>query len=159
MNLMDHVVYLDGRAKELENLILGNKSMIIRGSSGRKFPYGRVTEGDILYFVKNSGECEISASGVVSSVFNSGELSREESFETIIRNQDKLQLPDSQFEKWAGRRYLILIGVKDIHPVAPIQINSCVLAGNEDWIDAGDIDKTGLFSFPPLPQDVVERKY
>ena len=52
---MDHIVYLDAKAKELENLVKGNKSMIIRGANGRKIPYGRVNEGDILYFVNNNG--------------------------------------------------------------------------------------------------------
>jgi hypothetical protein len=156
---MDHVVFLDGHAKELENLIQGNKSMIMRGASGRKLPYGRVNEGDILYFVKNRRESEITARGVVSTVFTSGELSREESFETIIRNQDKLQLPDRQFEKYAGKRYLVLIGVNDIHRVAPFRISSCALEVNDDWIVAGELEKTGLLSFPPLAQDTVERKY
>ena len=67
---MDHVVYLDVKANELENLISGEKSMIIRGAAGRKVPYGKVNAGDILYFIKNNAEGEIKARGVVSSVFN-----------------------------------------------------------------------------------------
>jgi hypothetical protein len=47
---MDHVVYVDAKAKELEELIAGTKTMIIRGATGRKLPYGRVNMGDILYF-------------------------------------------------------------------------------------------------------------
>jgi hypothetical protein len=39
---MDHIVYLDARAKELENLENGNKTMIVRGAMGRKLPYGKV---------------------------------------------------------------------------------------------------------------------
>lgn len=33
---MDNVVYLDFKAKELENLKSGQKTMIIRGAMGRK---------------------------------------------------------------------------------------------------------------------------
>ncbi|MCK5764077.1 MAG: hypothetical protein KAH05_08155 [Clostridiales bacterium] len=53
---MDHVVYLDAKAKEFEKLIEGTKTMIIRGATGRKMPYERVFEGDQLYFIRNNGE-------------------------------------------------------------------------------------------------------
>jgi len=33
---MNHVVYLDAKSNELENLLSGKKSMIIRGATGRK---------------------------------------------------------------------------------------------------------------------------
>lgn len=139
-NKMDHVVYLDAKAKELENLVLGNKSMIIRGASGRKLPYGRVNEGDILYFINNNGEGEVKARGIVSSVFNSEELSKEESFETIIRNQDKLQLPDKQFEKLAGKRYLVLIGMDGIEEIEPFSIDKSNFTNTDDWIPVGKIE-------------------
>jgi len=37
--MMDHIVYLDAKAKELEHLRSGQKSMIIRGAMGRKMPF------------------------------------------------------------------------------------------------------------------------
>lgn len=39
---MDHIVYLDAKARELEKLLDGKKTMIIRGATGRKLPHGRV---------------------------------------------------------------------------------------------------------------------
>ena len=53
---MDHIVYLNHKAKELENLINGSKSMIIRGAMGRKLPYGILNIGDVLYFAENNGD-------------------------------------------------------------------------------------------------------
>jgi hypothetical protein len=138
---MDHVVYLDAKAKELENLIMGNKSMIIRGASGRKLPHGRVNEGDILYFINNNGEGEVKAMGIVRSVLNSDRLSIEESYETIIRNQDKLQLPDKQFEKFAGKRYLVLIGLDKIKVIDPFQIDKKRFTGTDDWLPVGKIEE------------------
>jgi len=137
---MDHVVYLDAKAKELENLINGNKSMIIRGAKGRKPPYGKVNEGDVLYFINNNGEVEVKARGVVSSVFNSDKLSEEESFETIIRHQDKLQLPDIQFQKCAGKCYLVLIGLDNIEDVKPFSIDKSNFTNMDDWLLVGKIE-------------------
>jgi len=138
---MDHIVYLDTKAGEMENLLLGNKSMIIRGASGRKLPHGRVYEGDILYFVNNNGEGKIKARGVVSSVFCSGMLTEEESFRTIITNQDKLQLPDSQFEKIAGKRYLVLIGLEKVEKIEPFSFDRNSFTNMDDWIPIGNISE------------------
>lgn len=141
---MDHVVCLDGEANELENLVRGNKSMILRASDERDLPYGSVHNGDILYFINSLGEGEVKARGIVFSVFNSGKLSAEESFETIIRNQDKLQLPDKQFERWAGKKYLVLIGVSDIKVIEPIKIDLKGFAFSSDWLRVSDINIVSL---------------
>ena len=141
---MDHIVIVDTRAKEIEDLVKGIKSMIIRGSSGRKLPHGRVNEGDILYFVNNNGECEVKARGVVSSVLNTEKLTVEESFETIIRHQDKLQLPDKQFEKIAGKRYLVLIGLNEIEEVKPFRINKTSFINIDNWIPVGKIETIAI---------------
>lgn len=138
---MDHVVYLDAKSKELENLVKGQKSMIIRGAAGRKIPHGRVNEGDVLYFINNNGEGKVKARGVVSSVLNSEKLSVEESFETIIRHQDKLQLPDKQFEKWAGKQYLVLVGIDDIREIEPFRIDKSHFTNMDDWLPVGTIDE------------------
>jgi len=52
---MDHVVYLDTKANELVSLLDGKKTMIIRGATGRKLPYGRVNQSDTLYFIESFG--------------------------------------------------------------------------------------------------------
>jgi hypothetical protein len=137
---MDHVVYVDSKSNELDNLIKGNKSMIIRGATGRKLPYGRVNMGDVLYFINNNGEGEVRARGSVCTVYNSDRLSEEESFEMVIRYQDKLQLPDIQFEKWAGKRYLILIGLDNIQEVKPFRIDKSNFTNMDDWLPVGNIE-------------------
>lgn len=100
---MDHVVYLDSKAHELKNLLDGSKSMIIRGATGRKLPYGRVDEGDVLFFINNDAEGQVKAKGVVSSVFNSARMSEEESIALVTNYQERLKLTDKQFSRWAGK--------------------------------------------------------
>jgi hypothetical protein len=141
---MDHVVCLDAGARELENLVNGKKSMILRGSDARDLPYACVSKGDILYFISSTGEFEVEAKGIVSYVFNSERLSVEESFETVIRNQDKLQLPDKQFEIWAGKKYLVLIGIDNIQAIEPIRIDKTRFSIQDDWIPVGNIDVVSM---------------
>jgi len=141
---MDHIVYLDAHAKELENLITGNKSMILKASAGRKHSYDKVVEGDVLYFINNNVMGEVQAKGVVSSVFSSDKLSFEESFEMIINHQDKLQLPDEQFYKLAGKRYLVLIGLVDVAKLEPFHIDRSIFTNMDDCISVGNIEEASI---------------
>lgn len=139
-NKMDHIVYLDARANELEKLLDGSKTMIVRGATGRKLPYGRVDEGDILYFINNNAEGIVKAKGIVSSVFNSDKMSTEESIALVKKYQGKLQLTENQFKKWAGKRYIVLIGLKKIEEVKSFAIDKSDYGNMDDWLPIEKIE-------------------
>ncbi|OHD08575.1 MAG: hypothetical protein A2086_13065 [Spirochaetes bacterium GWD1_27_9] len=131
---MDHVVYLDAKANELDSFLSGKKSMIIRGATGRKLPYGRVSVGDELYFINNNAEGQIKSKGVVSYVFNSEKMEKEESIALIKKYQDKLQLTDKQFAKWSEKRYIVLIEVNKIEELTPFAIDKSNYGNMDDWL-------------------------
>jgi hypothetical protein len=137
---MDNVVYLDAKAKELENLQNGNKTMIIRGAMGRKLPYGRVNESDILYFIENKGDGLIKAKATVDTVFNSEKLTKEESIKIVEDNQDKLKLNAGLKKRFAGKRYLVLITVKDFETLEPFKIDRSNYGNMDDWLPVGEIE-------------------
>ena len=138
---MDHIVYLDAKAKELDLLMAGKKSMIIRGATGRKLPYGRVNKDDVLYFINNNAEGVVRAKAIVQSVFNSEKMTKEESVKLVEENQDKLQLIDKQFKRWAGKRYLVLIEVKDVQPLEPFGIDRSSYGNMDDWLPVEVIER------------------
>lgn len=137
---MDHVVYLDAKSNEMEKLLEGSKKMIIRGAAGRKMPYGRVNHGDKLYFINNNGKGLVKASSTVSNVYNSEKMSKEESSNLIRENQDKLQLTEQQFKRWAGKRYIVLIEVKDVKSFDPFKIDKSNYGNMDDWLLVEDIE-------------------
>lgn len=141
---MDHVVYVDARSKELEKLIDGNKTMIIRGATGRKLPYGRVKAEDILYFINNNGEGKIKASAIVKEVYNSEKMSKDKSIALVEKNQSKLQLSDKQFKRWAGKRYIVLVEVENIQKVNPFEIDKSDFGNMDDWLPVEDISRIRL---------------
>ena len=73
---MDHIVYVDAKAKaqDLEEILSGKRTMIIRGAAGRKLPYGRVHIGDILYLIRNNAEGLIRGKCTVDNVINSEKM-------------------------------------------------------------------------------------
>jgi hypothetical protein len=141
---MDHIVYLDASAKELDLLLSGKKTMIIRGATGRKMPYGRVNQDDILYFINNNAEGLILAKARVESVFNSDKLTEAESVRWVEKHQDKLQLSQKQEARWGGKRYLVLIEVMDVKNVEPFQIDKSDFGNMDDWLPVEQIERVKM---------------
>ncbi|MGD8456648.1 MAG: hypothetical protein PVF83_09710 [Anaerolineales bacterium] len=138
---MDHVVYLDAKANEMENLISGKKTMIIRGAAGRKLPYGRVSNSDVLYFINNNAEGVVKAKGTVKEVTNSDKMTKEESVALVEGNQDKLQLTAAQFKRWAGKRYIVLVEVDQVEDLTPFPIDKSEYGNMDDWLPVEDIER------------------
>ena len=138
---MDHVVYVDTTSKELEKLFDGSKSMIIRGAAGRKLPYGRVNVNDVLYFIRNNGEGQVKAKAVVKKVINSEKMDTGSSVKLVEDNQSKLQLDKKQFNRWAGKRYSVLIEISNIKKIDPFEIDRSNYGNMDDWLSVEDINR------------------
>jgi hypothetical protein len=141
---MDHVVYLDAEAKELERLLAADKTMIIRGATGRKMPYGRVNPNDVLYFINNNAEGLVRASAKVKSVLNSDKLTAVESAQWVDRYQDKLQLTKKQHDRWAGKRYLVLIEISGVESIEPFRIDKSGYGNMDDWLPVEHIESVRI---------------
>ena len=120
---MNHVVYLDAKSKEMEKLLTNQKTIIIRGAAGRKVPYGQVKKEDILYFINNNAEGMIKATAEVFNVINSEKMDKETSIKFIKNYQGQLHLTEKQFQRWGGKRYIVLIEVKNVKELTHFQFN------------------------------------
>jgi len=136
---MEHLAYCEAKAKELARIINGEKSMLIRGATGRKLPYGRVTQGDTIYLIENDGKGLIVAKGEVAEVIDSDKLSKEEAIQLILDHMEKLKLTDDQLKRWSGKRYLCLIEVKNVTSIPPFTYKRA--ANMDDWITVESIDE------------------
>ena len=137
---MDHVVYLDAQAKELENLLSKQKTMIIRGATGRKIPHGRVDAGDVLYFINNNAEGMVRAKAKVKNAFHSEKMTEDESRALVEKNQTKLRLTDKQIKRWAGKRYIVLIEVAEVKEIPPFAIDKSDYGNMDDWLPVEKIE-------------------
>jgi len=141
---MDNVVYLDYKAKELDNLKSGKKTMIIRGAMGRKLPYGKVNEGDILYFIENKGDGLVKAKATVSEVYNSEQLTKENSLKLIENNQHKLLLDNGLMKRFGGKRYIVLISIKNFCEIENFKIDKSKYGNMDDWLPIENIDNVTI---------------
>ena len=136
---MEHIAYCDAKAKELEQLLQGKKTMLIRGAAGRKLPHGRVQAGETVYLIENLGDGLIKAKGVVRQAIHSDQLTADGCEQLIQAHADKLQLTPAQYKRWQGKRYLCLIQLGDIAGMEPFSYNRS--KNMDDWIIVEDIDQ------------------
>ncbi len=141
---MDHVVFVDVKAGELAAIISGKKTMIIRGATGRKMPYGRVNGGDTLYFIENDGSGLVRANATVTFVINSEKMAKDESIAMVQGHQVKLQLTSKQFARWAGKRYIVLIEIGDAESLEPFTVDKSNYGNMDDWLPVGRISEVKL---------------
>ncbi|MDO5844667.1 MAG: hypothetical protein Q4Q53_05955 [Methanocorpusculum sp.] len=127
---MIHLVYCDDKAKALEKITAGEKTMVIRGAAGRKIPHSRVFEGETLYFMKK-GSAKISATATVKSVQNYVKLTDEEINKIIEENQNKLSLTDKQKEFW-HRKCLCLVEFDNVKEITPLDFEK--QSNMDDWL-------------------------
>lgn len=127
---MVHLVYCDDKSKELNKILDGSKTMVIRGAAGRKIPHSRVFAGEELYFMEK-GSKKITAKAVVKDVQNFVKLSDDEITRTIDGNNDKLQLTDKQKERW-HKKCLCLVEFDNVETIEPLDFDH---QGNmDDWL-------------------------
>lgn len=127
---MVHLVYCDDKTKELNKILDGSKTMVIRGAAGRKIPHSRVFAGEELYFMEK-GSKKITAKAKVKDVQNFVKLADDEITRTIDGNNDKLQLTDKQKERW-HKKCLCLVEFENAEEITPLDFDH---QGNmDDWL-------------------------
>ena len=146
---MVHLAYCDDKAKVLEQMVDGSRTMIIRGAAGRKIPHSRVFDGEVIYFI-NKGTGKISAKAMVKSVQNYVKLSDEEILKTLDENQDKLKLTEKEKKRW-HKKCLCLVEIMDVLEIEPMDFDR---QGNmDDWLIIEKIEDVVVGTSIPYKYD------
>lgn len=136
----EHLVYLDKKGKELEKLLAGTKTMIIRGAAGKKTPLGgRVKIDDILYFVETGGSFIVTHKALVKSVHETEKMSEDESIAFINHYEKELNLAKHQYERWSTKKYLCVVEIRNLEAIEPFEYDR--KSNMDDWIITDGIEK------------------
>lgn len=131
---MVHLVYCDNTGKkgtrELDNIMNGTKTMVVRGAAGRKIPHSRVQTGEVLYFMEK-GTAQIRAKAIVTNVENFVRLSDEEIHEKLDTRQAELNLTPKQQQRW-HKKCLCFVAFDNVEEISPLAFDH---QGNmDDWL-------------------------
>ena len=143
---MDHIVCIDPDTKELDKLLLGTRTMIVRRA--KEVPFGTVNLGDTLYFIY-SGGCLIRARATVKDLFYSDQLTVKTSASLLQAHQDQMQLTSREMERWIRKQYLVLIPVQNTTLIKPFAVDRSNYEGQGDWLPVGDIRKVMTSRWSP----------
>ncbi len=152
---MVHLVYCDDKAKVLNKILEGSKTMVVRGAAGRKFPHSRVNEGEILYFIQK-GTKKISAEALVTHVENYVKLTDDQAINILKHNQSKLNLTDKQKERW-HKKCLILIEFSDVREIEPA-LDFDHQSTMDDWLMMDKIEDVVVGTSIPYNYDKIRFK-
>jgi len=129
---MNHLVFLDAGAGELEKILSGVKTMLVKEFELKTTAHP-VQPGDSLYFLRDQGDCAVRVQATVVRVLfftnSAGDLSL-----TLKAMQPRLQLTEDQYNAWAVRQQVMLIEFASAHKIGVIHVAPDRIADRSDWI-------------------------
>jgi hypothetical protein len=134
MKPMNYIVYLDARAGELEKILSGVKTMLVKEVDPARTCTCPVSPGDSLYFLRNKDECALRGKATVVRVLLITNHADDELSRTLKEMQPRLQLTEDQYNFWSEKKQVLLVEFDAAHKTDVIQIIPPKTADQSDWI-------------------------
>jgi hypothetical protein len=136
---MIHLVILDTRAGELEKILSGMKTMLIREFDPAQTTTHPVSPGDSLYFLRDNGECAVRVKATVVRVLFSTYSQDQDLSHTLKELQPRLQLTEDQYNYWSARKQVLLVEFESAHKIDVIHVAPDKITDRSDWIAFEDL--------------------
>jgi hypothetical protein len=131
---VNYLVYLDTRAGELERVLSGVKTMLIKefGPAGTTtYP---VRRGDSLYFVRDNGESAVRVKATVTRALSLTNRLGQDLSHALKEMQPRLQLTEEQYNYWSARDQVLLVEFESAHKIGAIEVAPRKIADRSDWV-------------------------
>ena len=138
MTSMNHLVFLDTHAGELEKILSGTKSMIVKEYDPARSAGQAVSPGDYLYFLRNKDDCAVRVKATVVGVKFFTNNSDEILSHTLKEMQPRLQLTEDQYNYWSGKQQVLLVEFGSAHKIGVIQIAPNKITERSEWLPFED---------------------
>jgi hypothetical protein len=134
MTSMNYLVFLDTRAGELEKILSGVKTMVIKDFDPAQPAEQLVRPGDNLYFLRNNDECAVRVKATVVRVLPTEERSDEDLSHILKELQPRLQLTEDQYNYWSAKQRVLLVEFGSAQKIPVIHIASNKITVRKGWI-------------------------
>jgi len=146
---MNHLVILDPRAGELEKILSGVKTMLVKEVDPARTGACPVSPGDSLYFLRNKDECSLRGKATVVRLLFITNHANEELSHTLKEMQPRLQLTEDQYNYWSEKKQALLVEFEAAHKIDVIPVALNTITDRSDWIPFEAFDLTpGATHFP-----------
>lgn len=136
---MIHLVILDTRAGELEKILSGMKTMLIREFDPAQTTTHPVSPGDSLYFLRDNGECAVRVQATAEHVLYLTNRLDQDLSHTLKELQPRLQLTEDQYNYWSARKQVLLVEFESAHKIDVIHVAPDKITDRSDWIAFEDL--------------------
>lgn len=131
---MNHLVFLDAQAGELEKILSGVKTMLVKESDPVLTPAHPVNPGDSIYFLRNPNECALRVKATITRVLSVTNSLEEDLSQVLKEMQPKLQLTENQFNHWSGKKQVLLVEFDSARKIEAIQLALNKVTDGSTWI-------------------------
>jgi hypothetical protein len=131
---MNHLIFLDTHAGELEKILSGIKTMVVKEFRPAQSTAYSVGPGDSLYFVRNTDDCVVRVKATVVRVLFFTNRLDEDLSHTLKEMQSRLQFNEDQYNHWAAKQQVLLVEFGSAHKIGVIHVAPEKTADRSDWI-------------------------
>jgi ASC-1-like (ASCH) protein len=140
---MDHLAIMDKRAKLLEKIISGEKTIESRWYVNRISPWNKIKEGETVWF-KNSGD-KVTLKAKVTKVLQFDNLTPNKIVGILKLYGKEIGFKEEEYKEWAEnsvkKHYCILVFLSDPKLIEPFSINKAGFGVSNAWISIDNINK------------------
>jgi hypothetical protein len=131
---MNHLVFVDTRAGELERILSGTKTMLIREFDPAQTTAHPVRAGDSLYFLRDEDDCAVRVKATVTRVLSPTNTSDQDLSHSLAEMQPRLQLTEDQYTYWSARKQVLLVELGSAQKIGVIHVAPDKITDRSDWI-------------------------
>jgi len=131
---MNHLVFLNTRAGELEKILSGLKTMLVKEFDPAQTTAHPVNSGDSLYFLRDNGECTLRVKANVTRVLFFTSNADQDISHTLKELQPRLQLTEDQYNYWSARKQVLLVEFESAQKISVIQVAPNRIMDRSNWI-------------------------
>lgn len=138
---MNYLVLLDAQAGELEKILSGTKSMLVKDFDPAQTSGRLIMPGDSLYFLRNKEEQALRVKATVVRVLSLSSHVENDVSHILKEMQPGLQLTEGQFNHWSAKDRVLLVEFCSAHKIGPVRVPARAIADKPDWIAFEDINQ------------------
>ena len=131
---MNHLVFMDAQAGDLEKILSGIKTMIIKEFDPAQPTMHPMSPGDSLYFLRNTDECTLRVKATVVRVLSLSNQSEEDLSQILKEMQPRLQFTEDQYNYWSAKKQILLVEFESAHKIDAIQVAPEKITDRSDWM-------------------------
>ncbi len=129
---MNYLVFVDAQAGELEKILSGVKTMLVKEFDPAHPPAQPIKPGDSLYFLRDQDDCAVRVKATVVRVLLVPNI--EELSQTLKAMQPRLQMTEEQYNHWSASQQALLVEFDSAQKIGVIHVALEKTLERSGWI-------------------------